>query len=69
RIAALAFGALLRGSEEFLRLDAIDSHLVTEADITLRHRRATIAVDGELVAMETPLHFELRMNAVRLVRG
>ena len=32
-------------------------------------RRATIAVDGELVAMETPLHFELRTDAVRLVRN
>jgi diacylglycerol kinase family enzyme len=69
RIAALAFGALLRGREEFLRLDAIDSYLVAEADIVLRHRRATIAVDGELVAMDSPLHFTLEKNAVRLVRS
>jgi diacylglycerol kinase family enzyme len=69
RIAALVFGALLRGGDEFLRLEAIDSHLVTEADVALRHRTATIAVDGELVAMETPLHFELRADAVRLVRS
>jgi len=68
RIAALIFGALLRGREEFLRLEAIDSHLVSEADVALRHRTATIAVDGELVAMETPLHFELKTDAVRLVR-
>jgi diacylglycerol kinase family enzyme len=69
RIAALIFGALLRGSDEFLRLEAIDSHLVPEADVVLRHRRATIAVDGELVAMDTPLHFELKTDAVRLVRS
>jgi diacylglycerol kinase family enzyme len=68
RIAALLFGALLRRNEEFFRLEAIDSHLVAEADVALRHRTATIAVDGELVAMETPLHFELKTNAVRLVR-
>jgi hypothetical protein len=68
RIAALVFGALLRRSEEFIRLEPIDSHLVTEADVALRHRTATIAVDGELVAMETPLHFELKTDAVRLVR-
>ncbi len=68
RIAALVFGALLRRSEEFIRLEPIDSHLVTEADVALRHRTATIAVDGELVAMETPLHFELKPDAVRLVR-
>ena len=69
RIAALVFGALLRGSDDFLRLEAIDSHLVPEADVALRHPRASIAVDGELVAMETPLHFELRRDAVRLVRN
>ncbi len=69
RIAALVFGALLRGSDDFLRLEAIDSHLVTEADVALRHRTATIAVDGELVEMETPLHFELKTDAVRLVRS
>ncbi len=69
RIAALVFGALLRGSEEFLRLEAIDSHLVSEADVALRHRTATIAVDGELVTLETPLHFELKTDAVRLVRS
>jgi len=69
RIAALVFGALLRGSDEFLRLEAIESYLVTEADVALRHRTATIAVDGELVVMETPLHFELKTDAVRLVRS
>jgi diacylglycerol kinase family enzyme len=68
RIAALAFGALLRGREEFLRLDGIDSHLAAGADIVLRHARATIAVDGELVVMESPLRFSLERNAVRLVR-
>jgi diacylglycerol kinase family enzyme len=69
RIAALAFGALLRDREEFLRFDAIDSHLAAEADIVLRHRRATIAVDGELVAMDSPLRFTLATDAVRLVRA
>jgi diacylglycerol kinase family enzyme len=69
RIAALVFGALLRGGDEFLRLEAIESYLVPEADVVLRHRLATIAVDGELVAMETPLHFELKTDAVRLVRS
>ena len=67
RIAAMAFGALVRGVEDFLRTDALDAHLVGEAAVTLRHPRGTIAVDGELVAMESPLRFELRRDAVRMV--
>lgn len=67
RIAAMAFGALVRGVDDFLRTDSLDAHLVTEAAVTLRHARRTIAVDGELVAMESPLRFELRRDAVRMV--
>ena len=67
RIAAMAFGALVRGVDEFLRADALDAHLVAEATVTLRHARGTIAVDGELVAMDSPLRFALRRDAVRMV--
>lgn len=67
RIAAMAFGALVRGVDEFLRTDTLDAHLVAEATVTLRHTRGVIAVDGELVAMDSPLQFELRRDAVRMV--
>lgn len=67
RIAAMAFGALVRGVDEFLRTDTLDAHLVAEATVTLRHAHGVIAVDGELVAMDSPLRFELRREAVRMV--
>lgn len=67
RIAAMAFGALVRGVDEFLRTDTLDAHLVAEATVTLRHARGVIAVDGELLAMGSPLRFELRRDAVRMV--
>ena len=67
RIAGMAFGALVRGVDDFLRTDALDAHLVADATVTLRHARGTVAVDGELVGMASPLQFELRRDAVRMV--
>jgi diacylglycerol kinase family enzyme len=68
RIAALVFGALVRGLDDFIRTDAIDAHLVTEATVIMRHHRRTIAVDGEVVELDSPLSYELKKDAVNFVR-
>jgi hypothetical protein len=69
RIAAVAFGALVRGLDGFVESDAVSSHLVTRASAKLRRRTGTVAVDGELVRVTSPLHYELRKDAVLMVRG
>lgn len=68
RLAAIAFSALVRGSSDFLRTDEVDEHLVARAVVRMRRRRRTIAVDGELASMDTPLEYELKRDAVLLVR-
>jgi diacylglycerol kinase family enzyme len=67
RLGALAFGALVRGVEEFVRDDRIDAHLVGDASVVLRHATGTIAVDGELIRVRSPLRYEFKPNAARVV--
>ena len=67
RLLALAFAAVARGVKKVARTPEFDSFLVERCRITVR-RPGYVAVDGELVSMETTLEYELRRDALSVVR-
>jgi diacylglycerol kinase family enzyme len=65
RLVALAFAAAARGSQATSRTPHLDGFLVDHCIIEQKH--STVAVDGEIVTMESPLHYEMGRGALRLV--
>jgi len=65
RWLALAFEAAARGTRALSRTPHLDSFLVDRCTIDQRH--STVAVDGEVVSMNSPLEYELGRGALRLV--
>lgn len=65
RLLALAFEAAARGTRALSRTPHLDTFLVEECTIEQRH--STVAVDGEVVKMDSPLRYELGRGALRLV--
>ena len=67
RLGALAFGALARGLDEFVRDAEIEVHLVSEITVVMRHRTGTVAIDGELIQVTSPLRYEFKRGAANVV--
>jgi diacylglycerol kinase family enzyme len=65
RLVALAFAAAARGTRALSRTPHLDSFLVEHCTIEQRH--STVAVDGEVVRLDSPLHYELGRSALKLV--
>ena len=65
RLVALAFVAASRGSHATSRTPHLDGFLVDHCIIEQKH--STVAVDGEIVTMDSPLHYEMGRGALRLV--
>jgi diacylglycerol kinase family enzyme len=65
RLVALAFEAATRGTRALSRTPHFDSFVVERCVVEQRH--STVAVDGEVVTMESPLEYELGHGALRLV--
>ncbi len=65
RLVALAFAAASRGSWATSRTPHLDGFVVDHCIIEQRH--STVAVDGEVVILESPLHYEIGRRALRLV--
>jgi diacylglycerol kinase family enzyme len=65
RLVALAFAAAARGIRALSRTPHLDSFLVRRCTIEQRH--STVAVDGEVVTLKSPLEYELGEGALRLV--
>ena len=65
RLVALAFAAASRGTRHVSRTPHLDGYLVEHCTIEQKH--STVAVDGEIVTMDSPLHFEIGRGALRLV--
>ena len=64
RLIALALRALfgrLRAAKDF------DSLCVHEVWIETRHKRLSVAADGEVTIMHTPLHYRVRPGALRVL--
>lgn len=65
RLVAVAFAAAARGTQAITRTPHLDSFLVHRCTIEQKH--STVAVDGEVVRMDSPLHYELKRDALRIV--
>lgn len=66
RVLALALNAVARGVKTAARSPELDSFIVDHCTITVR-RSSTIAVDGEVVRLGTPLQYKLERKAIRVV--
>jgi diacylglycerol kinase family enzyme len=54
------------------RLNAVadfEAHSVTELRVHLPRRKLEVALDGEVISMRSPLHFQIRPRALRILRG
>jgi diacylglycerol kinase family enzyme len=60
----LAFHALFGRVDQ---AEDFDAFCVTEARIETRKRRLLVALDGELLRMETPLEYRIRPAALRVL--
>jgi diacylglycerol kinase family enzyme len=67
RVLALAFAAVARGTKNASRTPDMDSFIVDKFAIELRHSSSGVAVDGEIVAMETPLEYRIARDALTIV--
>jgi len=65
RLVALAFAAAARGTHATTRTPHLDGFLVDSCVIEQKH--STVAVDGEVVTLESPLRFALGRGALKLV--
>jgi diacylglycerol kinase family enzyme len=65
RLVALSFAAAARGVRAVSRTPHLDSFIVDRCTIEQRH--STVALDGEVVTLRSPLEYELLRGALRLV--
>lgn len=67
RVLALALAAVARGTKRASGTPEMDSFIVDRFAIELRHTSAGVAVDGEIVVMETPLQYRIARDALTIV--
>lgn len=65
RLVALSFAAAARGIRATARTPHLDSFIVDRCTIEQRH--STVAVDGEIVTLDSPLRYEFGRGALRIV--
>jgi diacylglycerol kinase family enzyme len=65
RLVALAFEAAAKGTRAISRTPHLDTFLVDRCTIEQRH--STVAVDGEVVSLASPLEYEFGQGALTLV--
>ena len=65
RLVALSFAAAARGVRHVSRPPHLDSFIVPRCTIEQRH--STVAVDGEVVTLRSPLEYEILRGALRVV--
>jgi len=67
RLFAVAMAGIAKGTRQASRLPQFDSFIVDSCRVDLRRSSPTIALDGELKRMVTPLQYRLERDAIRLV--
>jgi hypothetical protein len=67
RLFAVALAGIARGTRHAAKLPQFDAFIVDRCTIDLRRPRATIALDGELKQLDTPLEYRFDADAIRLV--
>ncbi len=65
-LLALALAAVARGVGHVSRTPKLDSFVVDRCRVVLP-RRGPVAVDGEIVTLDTPLEYELARDALKVV--
>ena len=65
-LLALALAAVARGVGHVSRTPKLDTFIVDRCRVDVR-RRGPVAVDGEIVQLDTPMEYELRPNALNVV--
>jgi diacylglycerol kinase family enzyme len=65
RLVALSFAAAARGVHAVSRTPHLDAFFVERCTIEQRH--STVAIDGEVVTLRSPLEYELLRGALKLV--
>ena len=65
RLVALAFAAAARGTGAITRTPHLDGFLLDSCVIEQKH--STVAVDGEVVTLDSPLRYEMGRGALKLV--
>jgi diacylglycerol kinase family enzyme len=65
-LLALALAAVARGVRHVSRTPKLDSFIVDQCRVFLR-RRGPVAVDGEIVQLDTPLEYRLARDALKVV--
>jgi diacylglycerol kinase family enzyme len=66
RLLALALAAVARGMDSVSRTPQLESFIVDELRIDM-NGMGTVAVDGEIVNLSAPLHYELKRDALTVV--
>lgn len=67
RLFAIALAGISKGIEQATRLPEFDSFLVDGCRIDLTRPSVTVALDGELKGLESPLDYRIERDAIRLV--
>jgi diacylglycerol kinase family enzyme len=67
RLFAVALAGIARGTKQASKLPDFESFIVDRCQIDLSRPQATVAVDGELKRLETPLEYRIERDALRLV--
>ncbi|MEX2111105.1 MAG: diacylglycerol kinase family protein [Gemmatimonadaceae bacterium] len=67
RLFAVALAGIAKGTRQAARLPQFDSFIVDSCRVDLRRSSSTIALDGELKRMVTPLRYRIERDAIRLV--
>lgn len=67
RLFAVALAGIARGTRQAARLPQFESFIVDRCRVDLHRPSTTVAVDGELKAMDTPLDYRIERDALRLV--
>lgn len=65
-LLALALAAVARGVRHVSRTPKLDSFVVDHCRVFLR-RRGPVAVDGEIVELDTPLEYKVARDALKVV--
>ena len=69
RLLVLALAAIARGVESVSRTPELDSFIVEKCRISMKRPRVSVALDGEVETMATPLEYRLERDILRVVRG
>lgn len=67
RLFAVALAGIAKGTRHAARLPQFDAFIVDRCTVDVTRPQATVALDGELKRLSTPLEYRFERDAIRLV--